>query len=122
VDYDENIQQDADDNKTYEEDLIKDQQEQANPNQHREDEGQGNDEYGEEEEQSDDNANAVISQQETNSQGSELRQSARESRPVPRLKPNMSGKLYVQNNKKTIKKVVFAEDVLSQPGVASETN
>jgi hypothetical protein len=41
----------------------------------------------------------------------------------------MSGKLYVQNGKKTIKKVVFAEDelkhffgILSQPGVASETN
>jgi two-component sensor histidine kinase len=38
----------------------------------------------------------------------------RESQPVWRLEPNMSGKAYVQNNKKTIKKVVFAEDKLKQ--------
>jgi hypothetical protein len=104
VDYDENIQQDADDDKAYEEhkngdqeqdkeiddkydrideeeleDLIEDQWEQANPNQHREDEGQGDDEAEGEEEQSDDDANAVILEQETDSQGSELRRSVRES-------------------------------------------
>jgi hypothetical protein len=90
VDYDENIQQDADDDKANEddeneeqdkdideeydqiddeeiEDLIEDHWEQANPNQHREDEGQGDDE-AEEEEQSDDDANAVILEQETKSQ------------------------------------------------------
>jgi hypothetical protein len=141
VDYDENIQQDADDDKAYEnnenrdqeqdkeideeydqideeeiedliEDLIKDQREQANPNQHREDEEQGKDEAEEEEEQSDDNANAVILEQGTDSQGSNPRRSAQESQPVSRLKPNMSGKSYVQNIKKTKKKVVFAEDKL----------
>jgi hypothetical protein len=96
------------------EDLTKDQQEQTNSNQHHKDEGQGDHEAEEEEEQSDDDANAVILEQETNSQGSELRSSARESQPVLRLKPKMSRKLYVQNNKKTIKKVVFAEDKLKQ--------
>jgi hypothetical protein len=105
VDYDENIQQDADDDEAYEddenedqeqddeidieydrideeeiEDLIEDQREQANPNQHCEDEEQGEDE-AEEEEESDDDANAVISEQGTDSQGSEPRRSARESRP-----------------------------------------
>jgi hypothetical protein len=136
VDYDENIQQDADNDEAYEddeneeqdkeideeydriddeeiEDLIEEQREQDNPNQHREDEEQGDDE-AEEEEQPDDDVNAVISEQETNSQGSELRRSTRESRPVSRLEPNMSGKPYVQNDKKTIKKVVFAEDELKQ--------
>jgi hypothetical protein len=141
VDYDENtnIQQDADDDKAYEdnenrdqeqdkeiddeydqideellEDLIEDQLEQANPNQHCKDEGQGDDEVKREEEQSDDGANAVILEQETNSQGSELRRSTRESRPVSRLEPKMCGKLYLQNNKKTTKKVAFAEDELKQ--------
>jgi hypothetical protein len=61
------------------------------------------------------------------SQGSKLGRSARESRPVSRLKPNMSGKSYLQRDDKTKKKVMFAEDktktigVLQQPGIASET-
>jgi hypothetical protein len=139
VDYDENIQQDADDDEASEddenrdqeqekeideeynrideeeiEDLIQDQWEQANPNQHCEDEEQGKDEAKEEEEQSDDNANAVILEQGTDSQGSDPRRSARESRPMSRLEPNMSRKLYVQNDKKTTKKVIFAEDELRQ--------
>jgi hypothetical protein len=33
---------------------------------------------------------------------------------MSRLEPNLSRKLYVQNDKKTIKKVVFAEDELKQ--------
>jgi hypothetical protein len=33
---------------------------------------------------------------------------------VSRLKPNMSGKSYLQNNKKILKKVIFAEDKLRQ--------
>jgi hypothetical protein len=88
VDYDENIQQDADDNngdqeqekdidEEYDrideeeiEDLFEDQREQANPNQHCKGEEQGKDEAKEEEEQSDDDANAVILEQGTNSQGS----------------------------------------------------
>jgi hypothetical protein len=137
VDYDENIQQEADDDEAYEddenweqdeeidkeynqineeeiEDLVEDQREQANPNQHCEDDRQGDNEAKEEEEQSDDDANAVILELETDSQGSELKRSERESRPVSRLEPNMSGKSYVQNDKKTIKKVVFAEDKLKQ--------
>jgi hypothetical protein len=48
------------------------------------------------------------------SQGIELRSSARESRPVSRLEPNMSGKSYLQNDKKTKKEVVFAEDKSKQ--------
>jgi hypothetical protein len=43
---------------------------------------------------------AVISEPELDSQTSEVRRSTRTSRPVERLKPSMSGKLYVQNNKK----------------------
>jgi hypothetical protein len=50
----------------------------ANPNQHCKDEEQGKDEAKEEEE-SDDNTNAVISEQGTDSQGSEPRRSARKS-------------------------------------------
>jgi thiamine phosphate synthase YjbQ (UPF0047 family) len=104
VDYDETIQQDTDDDKAYEHnengdqeqdkeideeydqtdveelaDLSKDQWEQDNPYQHREDEGQGKVEAKGEEEQSDDSANKVILEQETTSQGSEPRRSARES-------------------------------------------
>jgi hypothetical protein len=57
---------------------------------------------------------AVVSKQETELQGSKLRRSARESRPVSRLEPSMSGKSYLQNDKKTKKKVMFAEDELKQ--------
>jgi hypothetical protein len=48
------------------------------------------------------------------SQGSNLRRSARESQPVSRLEPNMSGKLYLQKDDKTKKRVMFAEDKLKQ--------
>jgi hypothetical protein len=95
------------------EDLIEDEREQTTPNQHREDERQGEDEE-EDEPESEDDGNAVISEQETDSQGSKLKRSTRESRPVSRLGPNMSGKLYLQNNKRILKKVVFAEDELRQ--------
>jgi hypothetical protein len=136
VDYDENIQQEPQDDKAYEddenedpeedenidnqydqineealEDLVEDEREQTNPNQHREDERQGEDE---DEPESEDDGNAVISEQEMDSQGSELRRSTRESRPVSRLEPNMSGKLYLKNDKRILKKVVFAEDELRQ--------
>jgi hypothetical protein len=139
VDYDDNITQDAEDDKAYDEDenkdpdydeniddeydridedeleiLIEDKREQTNPNQHLEDEEQGADEAKGEEEEPEDNRTAVISEQETESQGSELRRSARESRPVSRLEPNMSGKSYLQKDDKTRKKVMFAEDELKQ--------
>jgi hypothetical protein len=114
VDYDENIPQDAEDNKAYDDnenedpvddvnidnkydridkdevkDLIEDEREQTNPNQHHEDEDQGKDEAEGEEEEPEDDRTAVVSKQETELQGSELRRSARESRPVSRLEPNM---------------------------------
>jgi hypothetical protein len=92
------------------EDLLQDEREQTNPNQHREDEGQGEDEA----EGDDEERNVVVSENETDSQGNELRRSTRESRPVSRLEPNMSGKLYLQNDKKILKKVAFAEDELKQ--------
>jgi hypothetical protein len=139
VDYDENIPQDAEDDKAYDDDenkdpeddenidnkynqldkvelkdLIEDKREPSNPNQHREDKEQGNDEAKGEEEEPEDNRTAVISKQEMELQGSKLRRSARESRPVSRLKPNMSGKLYIQKDNKTKRKVVFAEDELKQ--------
>jgi hypothetical protein len=56
---------------------------------------------------------AVISKLESDSQTSEVRRSTRTSRPVERLKPNMSGKWYIQNNKKK-RRVSFAEDELRQ--------
>jgi hypothetical protein len=139
VDYDDNIPQDADDNEAYDdnenkepeddenindeydqinkdelEDLIEDKREQTNPNQHLEDEEQGEDKAEGEEEEPEDDRTAVISKQETELQGSELRRSARESRPVSRLEPNMSGKLYLQKDDKTKKKVMFTEDELKQ--------
>jgi hypothetical protein len=112
-DFDENIQQDADNNKAYDDDENKDQEEDEDindeydridkdkPNQHQDDEGQDKDKAKEEEQGSDDDGNAVICEQETDLQGSELRRSARESQPVSRLEPSMSGKLYLQNDKRT---------------------
>jgi hypothetical protein len=107
VDYDENIQQDADYDKAYDDDenedpeddkniddeydqideeelkdLIEDKREQTNPNQHFEDEEQGNDEAEGEEAETEDDRTAVISKQETESQGSKLRRSAREPTSV----------------------------------------
>jgi hypothetical protein len=139
VDYNDNIPQDAEDDEAYDdnenkdpeddknigdeynqidedelEDLIEDKREQTNPNQHLEDEEQGEDEADGEEEEPEDDGTAVISEQETESQGSKLRRSARESRPLSRLEPNMSGKSYLQKDNKTKKKVMFAEDDLKQ--------
>jgi hypothetical protein len=135
VDYDENIQQDVDDDEAYDDDenedqdedeniddkydrideeelkdVLQDKREQTNPNQHQEDEGQGEDEVEEEEEEPEDDGTAIISERETDLQGSKIRRSTRESRPVSRLELNMSGKLYLQNDKKTMRKVAFAED------------
>jgi hypothetical protein len=132
VDYDENIQQEPQDDEAYEddenkdpeedenidgkydridedelEDLIEDEREQTISNQHREDEE-------EDEPEPEDDGNAVISEQETDSQGSKLRRSTRESRPVLRLEPSMTGKSYLQKEKKILKKVTFAEDKLRQ--------
>jgi hypothetical protein len=56
---------------------------------------------------------AVISEPESDSQPSEVRRSTRTSQPVERLKPSMSGKSYIQNDKKK-KRVSFAEDELRQ--------
>jgi hypothetical protein len=55
----------------------------------------------------------MISEPELDSQTSEVRRSTRTSRPVAQLEPNMSCKLYMQNNKKK-RKVSFAEDELRQ--------
>jgi hypothetical protein len=60
-----------------------------------------------------DKETAVISKQETDLQGSALRRSTRESQPVSRLKPSVSGKLYAQDDKKK-RKVAFAEDKMRQ--------
>jgi hypothetical protein len=98
VDYDDNIPQDAEDNEAYDddenedpkddeniddeydridedelEDLIEDKREQTNPNQHLEDEEQGKDEAEGEEEEPEDDGTVVISEQETDLQGSELK-------------------------------------------------
>jgi hypothetical protein len=144
VDYDDNIPQDAEDDKAYDDDenedpeddeniddeydrinedelkdLIEDEKEQTNPNQHLEDEEQDEDEAEGNEEEPEDYGTAVISEQETELQRSELRRSARESRPVSRLEPNMSGKSYLQKGDKTKKKVMFAEDKLKQWSIAT---
>jgi hypothetical protein len=134
VDYDENIQQedvydedyDENDNKDpYEdiednqynridedelEDLCKDAKE-DNPNQHREQNEIENEEENKQE--SEDEGTAATSEPESISQTSEVRRSTRTSRPVEQLKPNMTGKPYIQNDKKK-KRVSFAEDELRQ--------
>jgi hypothetical protein len=135
VDYDENIQQEDDDNEAYNkedhedpdedikddqynrintdelEDLNEDAREEDSPNQHQEQDEIEHD--NQDEEESEDNRTAVISKPKSNSQTSEVRRSTRTSQPVERLKPNMSSKLYMQNNKKK-RRVSFAEDKLRQ--------
>jgi ribosomal protein L28 len=130
VDYDENIQQEDDYNKDYDEntnedhdediednqndqidedeleDLSKDAKE-DNPNQHQEQDEIEN----KNEQESEDEGTAVISEPESDSQTSEVRRSTRTSRE--RLKPNMSGKSFIQNNKRK-KRVSFAKDELRQ--------
>jgi hypothetical protein len=120
VDYDENIQQEDDFNKDYDkednedpdedieddqynridedelEDLNKDAREEDNPNQHQEQDKIKHDNQNEEE--SKDEGTAVISEPESDSQTSEVRRSTRTSQPVEQLKPNMSGKSYMQNH------------------------
>jgi hypothetical protein len=135
VDYDENIQQEDDYDKDYDEDdnedpdedieddqydqigkdeledLNKDAREEDNPNQHQEQDEIENEEQNEQE--SKDEGTTVISKPESDSQTSEVRRSTRTSQPVERLKPNMTGKLYIQNSKRK-KKVSFAEDELRE--------
>jgi hypothetical protein len=135
VDYDENTQQEDDDSKDYDkednedpdedieddqydqinkdelEDLNEDAREEDNPNQHQEQDEIEHDDQDEEE--SKDEGTAVISKTESDSHASEVRRSTRTSRPVEQLKPNMSGKLCMQNNKKK-RRVSFAEDELRQ--------
>jgi hypothetical protein len=65
------------------------------------------------EQESEDEGTAVISKPESDSQTSEVRRSTRTSRPVEQLEPNMTGKPYIQNNKRR-KKVSFAKDKLRQ--------
>jgi hypothetical protein len=135
VDYDENIQQEDDYNKAYDkednedpdedievdqynqidkdelEDLNEDAIDEDNPNQHQE---QVEIEHGnQDKEESKDEGTAVISKPESDSQTSEVRRSTGRSRPVEQLKPNMSGKLYIQNNKKK-RRVAFTEDKMRQ--------
>jgi hypothetical protein len=132
VDYDKNIQQEDDNDKTYDredneypdedieddqynrinedelEDLNEDAREEDNPNQHRE---QGKIEHDDQDkEESKDEGTEVISEPELESQTSEVRSSTRTSQPVERL---MRGKSYMQNNKKK-RRVSFAEDKMRQ--------
>jgi hypothetical protein len=134
VDYDENIQQeddhdedfdennsndpdediDDDQNDQIEKDKLEDLSEDAkkdNPNRHREQDKIENEEENEQE--SEDEGTAIISEPESDSQTSEVRRSTRMSRPVERLEPNMTGKSYIQNNKRK-KRVSFVEDELRQ--------
>jgi hypothetical protein len=120
VDYDENDDEEYNQDETYEdteqdedeelegdidqeeiEELLRDKRQRANPteHQHKEQEEDRQDELDDTEE------NNVVSEQDTESHASEPRRSQRESRPVERLEPKMSGQSYVQK-----KKVPFAED------------
>jgi hypothetical protein len=135
VDYDENIQQeddydkdyDKEDNKDPNEDIENDQynqidkdeledlnanaREEDNPNHHcKQDEIEHD---GQDEEESKDKGTAVISKPESYSQTSEVRRSTRTSRPVKRLKPNMTGMSYIQNDKKK-RRISFTKDELRQ--------
>jgi hypothetical protein len=58
------------------------------------------------EQESKDDGTAVISEPESDSQTSEVRRSTRTSRPVDQLEPSMSGKSYVQNDKKKKKSII----------------
>jgi hypothetical protein len=133
--YDENIQQEDDYDKDYDEednedpdedikddqydqidkdeleDLNKDAREEDNPNQHCKQDEIENKEQNKQE--SKDEGTAVISKPESDSQTSEVRRSTRTSRPVERLEANMSGKLYIQNDKRK-KRVSFVKDKLRQ--------
>jgi hypothetical protein len=135
VDYNKNFQQEDDYDKDYDEednkdpdedieddqydqidedeleDLNKDARDKDNPNQHWEQNEIENKEQNKQE--SEDEGTAVISKPESDSQTSEVRRSTRTSQPVEQLKPSMSGKWYIQNNKKK-KRVSFAEDKLRQ--------
>jgi hypothetical protein len=91
--------------------LEEDAREEDNPNQHQEQDEIEHD--NQDEEESKDEGTAVISQLESDSQASEVRRSTKTGRPVEQLEPNMSVKLYMQNNKKK-RRVSFAEDELRQ--------
>jgi hypothetical protein len=133
VDYDENIQQEDDYDKDYNEednedpdedieddqydqinedeleDLNEDARDEDNPNQHHKQDKIENKEQNEQE--SEDAGTAIVSKPESDSQTSEVRRSTRMSGPVEQLEPNMSGKLYIQNDRRR-KRVSFAEDEL----------
>jgi hypothetical protein len=137
VDYDANIYHKEDNNKAYEdennkdpkeeqdidkdqynwinEDKLEDQNEDArqddNHNQHLEQDKVAQD--VQEEDGSKDEGTPIISEPESNSQASGVRRSMRTSQPVSQLGPNMSGKLYMQNNKKK-RKVSFVKDKKKQ--------
>jgi hypothetical protein len=138
VDFDESIQQDDNNNEAYdkednkdpedpEEDIEDDQynrinkeklealnedaRKEDNPNQHREQDEIKHD--AQDKEESIDKGTAVISKPESDSQTSDVRRSTRTSQPVAGLEPNMSGKSYMQNDKKK-RKVSFAKDELRQ--------
>jgi hypothetical protein len=135
VDYDENLQQEDDYDKDYNEDdnkdpdedikddqynginedeledLNKDAREEDDPNQHREQDKIENKEQNKQE--SKDEGTAIPSEPESDSQTSDVRRSTRTSRPVEQLEPNMTGKSYIQNNKRK-KRVLFAKDELRQ--------
>jgi hypothetical protein len=67
------------------------------PNQHlQEDEVKGSNKKAKEDKL--DEGTAIILKQELDLLGSKLKRSTRASWPVSRLKPNMSGKLYMQDN------------------------
>jgi hypothetical protein len=93
------------------EDLNKDARDEDNPNQHHKQDKIENEEQNEQE--SEDEGTAIISEPESDSQTSEVSRSTRTSQPVERLEPNMSGKLYIQNNRRK-KRVSFAKDKLRQ--------
>jgi hypothetical protein len=92
--------------------LNKDAREEDNPNQHQEQDKIKHDNQDKEERE--DEGKAMISKLESDSQTSEVRRSTRTSRPVEQLKPNMSSKLYMQNDKKKRRVLSFTEDELRQ--------
>ena len=88
-------------------DIIQDERQNVNPNEHETDNNANKQENQPEQQQAADTA--VISDAEDNeSQATEsTRRSTRETRPIQRLEPSMSGKLYMQQRKK----VTFQGDV-----------
>ena len=113
---DEELQEDDEIDPNEIEELIIDEREQANPNQHQQDEQVEDENEGVLDAQDELDGTIVISDHDTESesQASEPRRSSRATRPVERLEPKLSGQTYAQGGILRKKKVTFKVDEMRQ--------